>query len=367
MDHHEHSGALRAELSSEQRLAEGYLGIDPGFVHQRKIEAVVGPKGMAIIDRQINELPDLPDWQRAVRIDHIYTRLIVEFCRINGIPSLGQILAQGRGRLFSSIEDIAPVPDIFDAQRVVARVKTPGVDDYRVELHFAAGRVMSDTVKSHLHDGHEHAVVALYHTRRHSTLVFEPLVIGAPWLHSQSDVLPADEAMWWGHSIGEVFIEDIDEFSRAADIDVTEEWLVMEHIREEAVKRCFAELLGEDAPKDWGGEQSDLYSSRVHLNGKRSSAAFLLKGPAAFRPMRLNHLGKNNDQIVRLSKEPADLLVVQHSHDIEPAVRDTLRAFAMQPGPIRRRYCLIDGKDTYRILRAYGKLDRALELSGGGA
>jgi len=29
------------------------------------------------------------------------------------------------------------------------------------------------------------------------------------------------------------------------------------------------------------------------------TAAFLLKGPARFAPMGLNHLGKNNDQIVR--------------------------------------------------------------------
>jgi hypothetical protein len=35
----------------------------------------------------------------------------------------------------------------------------------------------------------------------------------------------------------------------------------------------------------------------------------------------------------------------------------------MQPGPIRRRYCVIDGKDTYRILKAYGRLEQALALS----
>jgi hypothetical protein len=40
--------------------------------------------------------------------------------------------------------------------------------------------------------------------------------------------------------------------------------------------------------------------------------------------MGLNHLGKNNDQIVRLSREPADVLIVQHSHEILPAVRETL-------------------------------------------
>lgn len=364
MDHLEQSKALREELSSEQRLVDGYLGIDPGFVHQRKIETILGRKGMEVVDRRIKELPALPDWQGAVRVDHIYTQVMVEFCRALDVPTLGGLLAQGKGHLFCSVEDVAACPDIFDQERVATRISTPGFDDYRVELHFTAQRVTSDTVKSRLHQGDEHAVIAQFRNQRDGVLVFEPLVIGAPWLYSPSEVLPEEQAMWWSHAIGEVFVEDIAEFARAAEVEISDEWLVMERISEAAVKQCFADLLGEDAPKDWGGEQSDLFSSRLHLDAERRTAAFLLKGPgSSFRPMKLNHLGKNNDQIVRLSKEPADLLVVQHAHDIEPAVRDTLRAFAMQPGPIRRRYCLIDGKDTFRILRAYGMVERAVELS----
>jgi hypothetical protein len=79
--------------------------------------------------------------------------------------------------------------------------------------------------------------------------------------------------------------------------------------------------------------------------------------------MSLNHLGKNNDQIYRLSQEPANVLFVQHCHDILPAVRATLRAFAVQPGK-PRRYCLIDGRDSLRLLRAYGMLDKALAFRG---
>ncbi len=111
------------------------------------------------------------------------------------------------------------------------------------------------------------------------------------------------------------------------------------------------------------GEQSDHYTSHLTLGGRRVSAAFLLKGPARFQPMTLNNLGKNNDQIVRLANEPADVLIVQHSHDITQPVRATLRAFAVQPSR-PRRYCLIDGRDSLRLLRAYDKVERALELSG---
>ena len=78
--------------------------------------------------------------------------------------------------------------------------------------------------------------------------------------------------------------------------------------------------------------------------------------------MTLNQLGKNNDQIYRLAQEPAELLVVQHCHDITAAVRATLRAFTVTPGALRR-YCLIDGKDSFKILKAYDKLEQALKLS----
>jgi hypothetical protein len=136
----------------------------------------------------------------------------------------------------------------------------------------------------------------------------------------------------------------------------------MRDIRERAFKRCLTEILGDTARSDWGGEMADHFAAHLHLCGKRTAAAFLLKGPANFAPMGLNHLGKNNDQIYRLAQTPAGLLVVQHCHEIQEPVRATLRAFAVQPGAVRR-YCLIDGKDSLRLLIAYDKLGRARELS----
>jgi hypothetical protein len=137
----------------------------------------------------------------------------------------------------------------------------------------------------------------------------------------------------------------------------------MREISEPAFKACLGEILHDNVTKDWGGEHSDHYTSHLHLYGRRVTTAFLLKGPGSgFEPMQITHLGKNGDQIVRLAHEPADLLVVQHCHDIGSAVRQTLRAFAVQPTGARR-YCLIDGRDSFRLLTAYGLVDKALALS----
>jgi hypothetical protein len=136
----------------------------------------------------------------------------------------------------------------------------------------------------------------------------------------------------------------------------------MHHISEAAVKRCFSRLLGDAAAKDWGGETSDFFTAHLHLSGRRMTAAFLLKGPARFEPMTLRHLGKNSDQIVRLADEPAEVLIVQHCHDITPVVRKTIRAFAVQPSRLRR-YCCIDGRDTLRLLHAYDLYEDALAFT----
>ena len=71
--------------------------------------------------------------------------------------------------------------------------------------------------------------------------------------------------------------------------------------------------------------------------------------------MTLEMMGKRADQIYRLTRTSADIYVVQHSHLIGDAVRGTLRALSIYPGGTKK-YCVIDGLATYRIMKAYGKL-----------
>jgi hypothetical protein len=169
---------------------------------------------------------------------------------------------------------------------------------------------------------------------------------------------PIDLVVHTGHD--EVHPNQIDNFSaiRGLPHPATTELDALRAVSEHQVKMAFAEILGEpDVPKDWGGEHSDLVTTQVQQEGRRTSAAFLFKGPAGgekFRPMEVRDLGKHGDQIVRLATEPVELLVVQHCHKVKVAVRSMLRAFANQIGH-ERKYCVIDGYDTLKILRAYGK------------
>jgi hypothetical protein len=168
-----------------------------------------------------------------------------------------------------------------------------------------------------------------------------------------------------GWSMYQLFATDIDQFRKASEVTCTrEEWTTaMRSIPESVVKDAFALLLGEPTRKDWGGEQADHFSASISIHNRRSTGAFLLKGPASFREMTMDHLGRRADQIYRLSCTPANILFVQHCHLIGEAVRSTLRTAAVVPHR-PRHYCLIDGQDTYKILKAYELLPKVTSPRG---
>lgn len=362
-ENNESTGNYRKLLTPEQRACPLQLSIDPGFVHHRKIEAVVQKSGMDAIDRAISQLPpDLPEWMKAVRIDHIYKDVLLVFCKAVGIRTLQEVCLKQRGHLFCSVEKFGPAPDIYHATRTKNLWIPPFATKRKVEIHYTTKLVRSDTEKMRLHDGgHLHAVVAQFDHATDDTVVFEPLLIGGPWLVAE-DVKPSFDIMWHGYDFFENYVEDFDEFEKCKQVETPKNSSLMKRISEEAFKICIAKILGDHAERDWGGETSDFYSSHLHLSGRRVKGAFLFKGPSRYSPMKLTHLGKNNDQILRLAEEPADVLFVQHCHDITPAVRKTLRAFAAQPGN-PRRYCFVDGRDSLKLLEAYNLLGEAIEYT----
>ena len=205
------------------------------------------------------------------------------------------------------------------------------------------------------------SIIAVLREVTAERLVFWPLIIGAPWLEPTPDV-PFDPT-WFAYDFFEHYVDDIDEFEKVKAVDMNADWSPMQRISEDAFKACLCEILSDTPGKDWGGERSDHFASHLSLQGRRITAAFLLKGPGnGFGPMHMTHLGKRGDQLFRLASEPAELLIVQHCHEITPPVRGTLRALAVQPHHARR-YCLIDGRDSFRLLTAYGLVEKALQLS----
>lgn len=361
------SDTFRRNHTPEQRAAPLRPYIDPGFVNHRLVETFIGLRGMALVNEMINQIsPNTPEWNLPVRIDHIYTRVGLATCEAIRAPSLGEVVCQPQprlGQVVSSTEVLEGNPDVYERERATVRW-VPGFDtDREVVFELSTEHIHSSTTRWQLADGrHVHSFIAELIRVEDRRLFLAPLIIGGPWLEPPPEGVPFD-TMFLHYSFFEHFVEDIDEFQYVRDVPIDRDWSIMQYISEKAFKVCLCELLGDDPQKDWGGERSDHFTSYLHLQGRRVTAAFLLKGPGqGFREMQPADLGRNGDQIFRLASEPAEMLIVQHCHQISPAVRATLRAFAVQPH-CARRYCLIDGRDSFRLLIAFGMVDKALSLS----
>lgn len=161
-----------------------------------------------------------------------------------------------------------------------------------------------------------------------------------------------------------LYVEDIDSFRKVRDVNpatvmdvLTDGYL---NRSEDSVQTALERILSVPFhKKDWGGEQNDLYTANLLINGARHETAFLLKGNGLrSKTMEIKHCGVNGDQILRLCNSPAKLFVVQFVGRISEAIVSDI------DGKVRHArsqgkdvwYCIMDGQDTARVLRAYGEL-----------
>lgn len=149
--------------------------------------------------------------------------------------------------------------------------------------------------------------------------------------------------------------EDIQEFSKSKAITSTA-GLRTARLSEAKTKAGFLKLLGETkTPKDWGGENNDIFTDRVSLFGKKRRAAFALKGPAKKGPLVPGKMGKNGDQIQRLFDTPASVFIVQYEGEVKESVyklmEELSKARAITAGEIY--WGVIDDDATKRLRKAY--------------
>jgi hypothetical protein len=160
-----------------------------------------------------------------------------------------------------------------------------------------------------------------------------------------------------------LFVEDIESFRKVRDVNPAQVADILDggylDRPEDSIQMALEQTL--DVPmhkKDWGGEINDLYTSNVIVNGGRVETAFLLKGNGLRkRTLEIRDCGANGDQLVRLMESPARLFVVQFVGNVsESVIRDIEgKVEAARAKGREAWYCIMDGQDTARVLRAYGK------------
>ena len=345
------------DISEQLRVKDKFHHIDMGFLNIRLCLGFLPPNLRQHYSENKN-----PGADHSARFEnqHFLVTLVLDCCETLNAPTLLKALKLNKPcHLFRSTERLAPCPEIYDSPHVCHAVELDLDFDKPVVIAYHTTHIASDTGKMTLNkgltDGIVHSIVGLLHNKP-NRFEIEPMVIGAPWFDHPRNGEDSDRLMWYGYSFGEILPEDIHQFSKMRNVEVknADEWMsAMKALPETKVKEAFASLLSEPTKNDWGGELNDHFSANVTLNGRRKTAAFLLKGPNPFREMTLEMCGIRADQIYRLVDSDADISIVQHSHLIGSVVRRTLRSQVILPGGRQRKYCLIDGQATYRILKAY--------------
>lgn len=155
-----------------------------------------------------------------------------------------------------------------------------------------------------------------------------------------------------------ITIDDIDNFAGVRMIRPGES--LPDTVSEDEFKSGIQAVLGQAGEfKDWGGENSDLFSSHVRIGGKRLPTAFAFKGPGMRAKLRPGKMGKNGDQIQRMFQQDAQVFLVQHWREIDPSVLTEMRAHAInkstQNGNATIYYGIISGQDSERLRKAYPK------------
>ena len=166
-----------------------------------------------------------------------------------------------------------------------------------------------------------------------------------------------------------LFLEDIDSFKKAKDVNPA---MVKPFLRdgyyldlsEDAIQMGLEQVLAVSFhKKDWGGEENDLYTANLIVQGGRVASAFLLKGNGLKKhTMEIANCGSNGDQLVRLIQSPAQLFIVQFVGEVsENVIKDVEgKVELMRNKGKDARYCILNGQDTARILYAYNVLQQLI-------
>jgi len=157
-------------------------------------------------------------------------------------------------------------------------------------------------------------------------------------------------------NIQRITVDDIDSFKGVNKIELAPKTKYIP-IKEKDFKTGLQKIIGEEGVfNDWGGENDDLYSTRLIINGKRLNASFGFKGRGTKGKLTPKKMGTQGDQIQRLFRTTADVFIIQYWHQIGESILEQMESFAIAKSVLNNKeiyYGIIDGQDTIRLLLAY--------------
>ena len=158
-----------------------------------------------------------------------------------------------------------------------------------------------------------------------------------------------------------ITIDDIDNFKNyLIDVPISsiDEKYTKSVFLEDDIEEIILEIIGEKYKEyDSGAEMRDLSTNNITLNHKRLKTVMMLKGRGIKTSLKIKDCGKNGDQLLKLAKNTfAQLYIIQHVNKIETEVTEALKDHLISHSAVSKIYlCEINGVDTARLLKGYGK------------
>jgi hypothetical protein len=334
-------------------------GLDAWFIHEKLVLNLLSPAEGEELARRVSASGGQP-FAQARRADlleravarHLATQPVeaLDLLVMHETVASGKLIWFEQGIAFKGLQTaLESIANGVDA-RASFSARLQSAPDIRIHGDYNPTRLTCSTAKGQLSGHHRQFVLGYVQDATAETIEIRPIVIASRWARPLPEIdefHPVEACYLSPGAVDQFAGVDFSQRMTKTDLDV------LKDIPESVVKAAFAEILGEpDVPKDWGGEQFDLWTTRLSVEGQPLRAAFLFKGPAEFKPMTISSLGKNGDQIDRLSSTAADVLVIQHCHSITAPVVNMARVYASDPRH-PRRYLTIDGYETIKILRHF--------------
>jgi hypothetical protein len=336
-----------AELTAAERSLDPHLHVEPAFINLATCLKLFGGYFREYyMARTVKE--GTPYAQ--VFNDHLLSTLALDLARDRAVITLGEMLADPvPGGLCCSTEFLAGMVATPEGGRVRVPVTLPYPYDRKVYLRFDPDFFLTGADRERYGGPVRASVLAQIDIVKPDELVANPLVMGTPsFTHFRNDadaLAYSDLADDWF----ETYPADIDEFADGAEVPESEWRAALAHLSPAGIMEHFRDMTG--------GLVADptvappLVACGLHLGGAEIPAALVMAGDTD-RELTSADLRGAPDRLMSLAATPAELWVVIHGNRIDQRVRETLRAVAVRPHA-PRRYCLVDGAQVFRILKAH--------------
>ena len=348
-------GGGTGALSPAERNLDPYLHIDPSYINVATCAKVFGPYFKEFyLSRTIKENTDYAK----VFNDHLLVTFAMDACRSRAVASLGEVLGDPLpGQLFCSTEALEGTAGVSGEARTRNRVVLPYGCGREVFVELDPHHFLSAAERGEQAGHTRTSLICHVDVVKPDLVSATALIMGAPtFTHFRNDGAALDlaeaAADWF-----ETLPGDIDQLKAMAGVAPPDEAVwpgALAALPGEAVADALCAIM-DGAPIAPGpGQRWRMIACGASRGGTEAPCALALMDPkaAALEP---DMLWDAPGVLAALAATPAELWIVQHGQGIGPAVREMVRAFAVRPHA-PRRYCLIDGADTWRILTAYGKL-----------